>query len=1099
MPTGNWEAFDLWHDVLPNSILAWAILLSYGLIFLALLLSDRSYIRPLSLKGAGILLFLSGLAFALSGLFPTQSSIITAQLLPFDLQSASKTILALLSAVPYLLAGALMGPTAALIVGFFTGLGHTFGLTQLWFVPFHYAFVAWLAAHLMQQNYHGRIYSWLRSPIISGTISQLAILILSTFIAVVTANSMFLIAIDTGLSKIQVHFWPFVLVGFVSGLVVALIVKIWFRSRPPKEANLSPPRNSIQHLLIAKYLIFSGVFLSIGIIIMFAVTLHLTTRLLIAQMAANSHLASTLVSDFQTNIEDELDRFGNEKYIVGEDKASMARALGSLFRAAESFQRVVLVSDDMGILYAYPPEEKGLKLTEEEIAAVSHVLDDGVMQRVVSEISDEVQMLSVVVPVLSEGNQTSVLIGRVSATDLAKMIDIAGDEENNVSRHIFDDEDQLIAHTNNAKPMNGILSWTVGVGQGLDVPGDLGGQALLSISQDGLTDLVYITPRTAHSWYIAAVVPYDVVLNRSLLFSMPLIAILIIVAAVFFVQMDRFGRGISMPISEMARTSRLIAEGGNLTTRVYTNRHDEIGDLSLAFAGMQLALKGRLEELSLLLNVSKDISSSINISQSMPVILQGALRGTGASGARALILDPSGSVPLAFTEGPSASDMAALDRPLMTLLRQHDELALGSPKEMRSIPGLVNKGSAPVNALYALPLRSSGNFLGILYLGFRQPREFTLSEHTLIRTLAGQAAVLVENAYLFANAEGGRRRLAAVLASTSEAVVVTDQSNRILIINRAMERAFQLSANQVKGRLLTDVIDSKALAEALTQAEPGTLDLEIEGKDNRSYNINVSPIVSQRGLVMGRVALLHDVTQFKEIDRLKSDFVSNVSHDLRTPLTVMSGYATALAMTENLSSEQREYTDNIVLSVERMSGLVDNLLDLGRIEAGVDLFFEEVEVFPLLKELAEEYWLYAHDSGVNLEVKAQRDLPPIMADRTLLGQAVSNLLANGFKYAPNSGVMTLASEREGNEIVISLSDNGPGIAGQDQIRLFEKFYRVKRHGSGSVKGSGLGLAIVKSIADRHGGRAWCRSEPGRGSTFYISMPIKQRDMQETAS
>jgi signal transduction histidine kinase len=285
---------------------------------------------------------------------------------------------------------------------------------------------------------------------------------------------------------------------------------------------------------------------------------------------------------------------------------------------------------------------------------------------------------------------------------------------------------------------------------------------------------------------------------------------------------------------------------------------------------------------------------------------------------------------------------------------------------------------------------------------------------------------------------------------------------------------------------------------ALTQTDSTKRNLKIDGKDGRAYHANVSSIVSEAGKVMGQVAVLHDITQLKEIDSMKSEFVNNVSHDLRTPLTVVSGMATALAMSDDLSPEQKEYTDNIVLSVERIIGLVDNLLDLGRIEAGIDLLFEEVDVAELLTELADEHWLFAHDSGVKVRVKVASDLPYVDADRTLLYQAVANLLSNGFKYAPGSGEVLLMADRKGENVVISLKDNGPGIAQKDQIHLFEKGYRVKRHGSAKVKGSGLGLAIVYSIAQRHKGRCWCESEPGKGSTFYISIPINGRDQKETA-
>jgi PAS domain S-box-containing protein len=386
--------------------------------------------------------------------------------------------------------------------------------------------------------------------------------------------------------------------------------------------------------------------------------------------------------------------------------------------------------------------------------------------------------------------------------------------------------------------------------------------------------------------------------------------------------------------------------------------------------------------------------------------------------------------------------------------------------------------------------------LGFLVLGFRQPGAIAEKHRELIRTLAGQAAALVEKSYLFAHAESGRRRLAAVLASTSEAVIVTDQTSRILIINRAMEQAFHVEAKEVTGRVVSHVIESPALANALAPAnalsgqEPVARSLEIVGLDRRTYFANTSTIINHEGQAIGRVAVLHDITHLKEIDRIKSEFVDNVSHDLRTPLTILSGYASALALMDDLTSEQRQYTDNILRSVEQMISLIDNLLDLGRIEAGIELVTEEVDIGRLLQDLADEHWLFAHESGIRINVRAAENLPIVRCDQGLIRQAVSNLLTNGFKYAPQSGDMTLAAELSGDEVVISVRDRGPGIAKPDQVRLYEKFYRVKRHGSGAAKGSGLGLSMVRSIAERHGGRAWCHSELGKGSTFFISLPIE---------
>jgi signal transduction histidine kinase len=198
-----------------------------------------------------------------------------------------------------------------------------------------------------------------------------------------------------------------------------------------------------------------------------------------------------------------------------------------------------------------------------------------------------------------------------------------------------------------------------------------------------------------------------------------------------------------------------------------------------------------------------------------------------------------------------------------------------------------------------------------------------------------------------------------------------------------------------------------------------------------------------------------------------------------------------LPMVGDMTDKQREYVDKILGGIEQMAQLVDDLLDLGRIEAGVDLERGRIEIRPLLKDIASEYWQHAHLAGIEIQVEVDEVLPVVMGDPSLMRQALTNLLGNGIKYAPNSGVMVLSGHQVNGEVVIAVKDNGPGITKEDQMRLFEKFYRVKERGTEKVKGSGLGLAIVKSIAERHGGRAWVQSRRGKGTTFYISLPIKE--------
>jgi PAS domain S-box-containing protein len=379
----------------------------------------------------------------------------------------------------------------------------------------------------------------------------------------------------------------------------------------------------------------------------------------------------------------------------------------------------------------------------------------------------------------------------------------------------------------------------------------------------------------------------------------------------------------------------------------------------------------------------------------------------------------------------------------------------------------------------------------MIWVGYRTPRSVDTNEKNLLNTLAGQAAVLVENARLYANSEGGRRRLAAVLASTSDGVIVTDQTKRVLLINKAMESIFGLNPNDVVGRPVTSVLPAPLLVEALTSSDESSRNREIPVGKDKVFYASTSTIVGHDGQVMGRVAVLHDITHLKEIDAMKSDFVATVSHDLRSPLTFMRGYATMLTMIGDMNEKQEDYVEKILGGIDQMAKLVDDLLDLGRIESGTKLRDDMIEVEPLLADIATELWQHAHISGIKLEVDVDPKDMVFVGDKRLVRQALTNLVSNGIKYAPNSGLMELRAEKVKEEVVFTVKDNGPGIPKEDQMRLFERFYRAQAKGTEKVKGSGLGLAIVKSIAEKHGGRAWCRSERGQGTTFYVAIPLSE--------
>jgi PAS domain S-box-containing protein len=885
--------------------------------------------------------------------------------------------------------------------------------------------------------------------------------------------------------------------------------------KPAAKLAPSPAQLSLRYRLLNNFLLFAVVLTLLSVVIVFTLAINVSTRMVVNQMAHNAQTVSAEIPQFQAQLQNVLSQFDDEALLaadapglsevealsVAEGEVEVAvhqEKLAQLFKTNPAFRRIVLV-DEAGEVLAFYPADGGesVTLTKREETAVSQALLTNTPDLTPAENGGDESILSMVVPVHDlSGEVKAVLIGRVPQLSLDNLIVGLQGTVGEGSGFIVNEQDQIIAHADSGRllqnwsPPSSIRPITTeATVPGLAYQGRQG--------QTNARELVYYVESAAHPWVVVTNVPYEVVLNLAMSIGVPLTLVLLAVMGVFYANLAVLSRDITRPLTGLVRASKTITAGEKWAPSEQAQRDDEIGQLNQAFYQMYQSRNKQLSELSLLLGVSHEVSGSMDINQGMEAILRGALRGTGAAGARAVVLNPSGGSPLQFGEGPAARTMSALDRRLMSRLRHEPELVLASEDAIRRVLDLADTAVLPIAAFIAIPLHSNERFQGVVWLGYRQPHEFDQAERDLLHTLAGQAAVLVENARLFATAEGGRRRLAAVLSSTTEAVIVTDQTNRILLVNRAMEKIFDLKSNSIIGRPVKDVIPAPELVAALAAEGSRARNLEIPSQNGRTYYANLSDIYTNDGQEMGRVAVLHDITRLKEVDELKTEFVRTVSHDLKNPLAVMRGYTTMLPMAGEMNAGQEKYLQKIEASIERMEQLVTDLLDLGRIEAGVGLQIDEFEVPPLLQEIATDYWQHAHLEGLKIKVEAQPNLPGIIGDRTLIRQAITNLLINAIKYAPQSGSINLQAKTINGEMVFSVQDFGPGIPPENQIRLFEKFYRVKQKGEERKNGSGLGLAIVKSIAERHGGRAWCHSQPAQGSTFYFSIPLQpQRNEAE---
>ncbi|MBN1485167.1 MAG: GAF domain-containing protein [Chloroflexia bacterium] len=392
----------------------------------------------------------------------------------------------------------------------------------------------------------------------------------------------------------------------------------------------------------------------------------------------------------------------------------------------------------------------------------------------------------------------------------------------------------------------------------------------------------------------------------------------------------------------------------------------------------------------------------------------------------------------------------------------------------------------PTRSAVAVPFLRRGRVLGVIILLHSLPYQFSQEHQALLQEMAQQAAVCLENADLYTLAEEERRKLSAILRGTTDVVVVVDTDDNLLLANPAAERAFGLDPSRALGQSLAQILPHQRLMDLLGEARESNTAVsgELSTEDGRTRYGTASPISG-----LGWVVILQDITYLKELDRVKSDFVATVSHDLRSPLTTVRGFADMLSILGPVTPEQQGAVDKIRRAVAQMNDLIGDLLDLGKIEAGIDLEMEPCDIQEIAEEAIDSLQPRAELKQHQLRLDIQAPPPPVMGNANRLRQALCNLVDNAIKYTPDGGLIQVRVGQQDQQVLIVVSDNGLGIAPQDQEQLFQKFYRVNTPQTENIPGTGLGLAMVRSIVEQHGGRIWVRSRLGEGSTFTFSLPL----------
>lgn len=407
-----------------------------------------------------------------------------------------------------------------------------------------------------------------------------------------------------------------------------------------------------------------------------------------------------------------------------------------------------------------------------------------------------------------------------------------------------------------------------------------------------------------------------------------------------------------------------------------------------------------------------------------------------------------------------------------------------------------------------LPLLFENDLLGFIYL-FRGEHAFTELDSEFLVGFAYQAAIAVRNARLYHQLETEKSRLATLIEKSTSGIMILDASRRVALINQPLAVMLDIepqdAIGQPGGSVLAldnvrgdDLLEFEDYLDTLTEGG-----LACEGEINRPdhkqivVSVTYTPLFDEDKRLVNIIATIHDITRFRAEEEIKNTFTSIISHELKTPVALIKGYAQTLARpdAEWDINTARQGLAIIEEEADRLEALIDNLLDVSRIQAsGIMLDYSYVDLGKLAHRVAEAYQMQTDDHQI--EVDVPEDLPAIWGDGERLRQVLTNLMGNAIKYSPDGGLIRIgiwtdtAPDSGEPRLVVYLADQGIGIPEDELPHIFDRFYRVDSSLRRRTAGAGLGLFLCKAIIEAHGGQIWVRTDRSKGTTFFFSLPLQ---------
>lgn len=504
----------------------------------------------------------------------------------------------------------------------------------------------------------------------------------------------------------------------------------------------------------------------------------------------------------------------------------------------------------------------------------------------------------------------------------------------------------------------------------------------------------------------------------------------------------------------------------------------------------------RVRQRDYLLEITRAITEELDLDRLLARILRFAVEIL-AGQAGIIALREAQSWKVAVAQGIPAAFLRYLE----PLLAEEQVAELDIHELNRMLKELTYTASMGLLSGVGLPLIAHRQVIGVIFIFRNYPDLFSANDRQLLQAFADQAAIAVYNAQLYRQVSYEKQRLDALIDSAADGILILDADHTIERCNLAFERILNRSRREIVGRSHEEIIRWARRPEGMTLAEAEANNwpltphayLYVEGDLERPeppplpVGITYAPLFTEDGVLRNIIVTVRDITKFRTAEEIKNTFVSIISHELRTPVALIKGYVSTLRR-EDANWDRKVVQESLAIieeEADRLASLIDDLLEASRLQAGgLKPNLSDVSLPVLARRLAERFQTQTDRHTITVDFP--EDFPTILADEKRIGQVISNLLSNAIKYAPG-GEIRISGQARPEQVIVTVSDEGPGIDPADIPYIFDRFYRSER-AARQTKGAGLGLYLAKAIVEAHGGRIWVDPQPNHGARICFSLP-----------